>query len=201
MKHCSKCKAEKDLSDFSPNKRVKSGLASWCRTCVSEYNRSEPNKLKHRKRTVKFRAKTQKPKTARALEIEAVISGKSKIISCLCCLEVKPLSDFSPKKGKTFSVSSSCRKCQAIKQAAKTRAKRDRLPIGRFDKWSNAEKVKARSKVSSGIALGSITSQPCVVCGNKKTQGHHEDYDKPLDLIWLCSEHHAKAHSFGLESL
>lgn len=34
--------------------------------------------------------------------------------------------------------------------------------------------------------------KPCF-CG-KKAQAHHPDYTKPLDVIWLCSSHHAEEH-------
>ena len=30
-------------------------------------------------------------------------------------------------------------------------------------------------------------------CG-KIGEAHHPDYSKPLDVIWLCSEHHAQVH-------
>jgi hypothetical protein len=35
---------------------------------------------------------------------------------------------------------------------------------------------------------------PCVVCGNPKTDGHHEDYSKVLDVVWLCRKHHMERH-------
>lgn len=35
---------------------------------------------------------------------------------------------------------------------------------------------------------------PCVICGSDKSQGHHENYDKPLEVVWLCAAHHAERH-------
>ena len=36
---------------------------------------------------------------------------------------------------------------------------------------------------------------PCQVCGTTKhIHGHHEDYSKPLDVMWLCAKHHAQLH-------
>ena len=37
-KLCSKCKEYKALCCFSPKKRYKSGLYSWCKACVNAYN-------------------------------------------------------------------------------------------------------------------------------------------------------------------
>src|SRR4051812_39153823 len=45
------------------------------------------------------------------------------------------------------------------------------------------------------IALrkGVLTRQPCEVCGSEKSQAHHEDYSKPLEVRWLCRPHHTEA--------
>ena len=46
----------------------------------------------------------------------------------------------------------------------------------------------------SAIQNGWLIPQPCEVCGKEKSQGHHEDYSKPLDVIWLCVRHHQDRH-------
>jgi len=56
------------------------------------------------------------------------------------------------------------------------------------------EKDNARQKVRNAIKKGIILRQPCMKCGNPKTQGHHTDYSKPLDVIWLCQKHHKELH-------
>lgn len=43
--------------------------------------------------------------------------------------------------------------------------------------------------VNNAIRDGKIARQPCEVCG-RKAQAHHEDYSKPLDVRWLCFQHH-----------
>jgi len=45
------------------------------------------------------------------------------------------------------------------------------------------------------IRDGKIEKFPCSVCGNIASEGHHEDYTKPLEVIWLCRKHHTLKHA------
>ena len=55
------------------------------------------------------------------------------------------------------------------------------------------EKAKALQVLHRALRAGLIIRQPCSVCG-KKAQAHHDDYSKPLEVVWLCSTHHANHH-------
>ena len=55
-------------------------------------------------------------------------------------------------------------------------------------------KTEARRKFSNAIRDGKIKKMPCSVCGDEKAHGHHEDYTKPLDVVWFCTKHHAARH-------
>lgn len=59
------------------------------------------------------------------------------------------------------------------------------------------EKFKARAKLNYAIKMGRITRLPCSICGNEKSEAHHEDYSKPLDVVWLCRKHHYEHHSLS----
>ncbi len=61
-------------------------------------------------------------------------------------------------------------------------------------KSNNPQKVFANNVVNSAIKEKKIIPMPCVYCG-KKAHAHHEDYSKPLDVIWLCPAHHKKRHA------
>ncbi len=66
---------------------------------------------------------------------------------------------------------------------------------------SNAEKYRrkpievryAEKKVQTAKLNGTLTQKPCEVCGKMKSQAHHNDYSKPLEVRWLCPKHHKEA--------
>jgi len=58
-----------------------------------------------------------------------------------------------------------------------------------------AQRFKDICRSYAGVYLkrGKIVRQGCVVCGDK-TEMHHADYDRPLEVIWLCRPHHLALH-------
>ena len=58
----------------------------------------------------------------------------------------------------------------------------------------NLEKRKAHIIIGNSIRDGLLKKQPCLICGIEKTEAHHNDYSKPLKVIWLCKNHHAERH-------
>lgn len=66
---------------------------------------------------------------------------------------------------------------------------------------ANPKKYKAHCMVARAIKSGKLVKNPCEVCGDIKVHGHHCDYDKPLEVVWLCAEHHSQWHSENGEGL
>lgn len=54
------------------------------------------------------------------------------------------------------------------------------------------DKYKAKCAVNNAIRDGRLKPHPCH-CG-AKAQAHHDDYSRPLDVVWLCASHHAERH-------
>lgn len=74
-------------------------------------------------------------------------------------------------------------------------------PLKSLEK-ENPEKYKVWNTVAQAIKIGKLVSQPCIVCGEEKSHAHHEDYSKPLEVIWYCPQHHRDRHKeIDLEKL
>lgn len=61
--------------------------------------------------------------------------------------------------------------------------------------WLARNKVKRRCHgiTAKAIASGLLKRGPCAVCGTADDiDAHHEDYDKPLAVVWLCKTHHGE---------
>lgn len=52
----------------------------------------------------------------------------------------------------------------------------------------------ARTKLNHYLRDKHIKRKPCEVCGNPKTEAHHDDYEKPFEIRWLCFKCHRKLH-------
>ena len=53
----------------------------------------------------------------------------------------------------------------------------------------------AHTSVSNAVRSGKLERLPCFICGELKTEAHHPDYSRPLDVVWLCTQHHKDTHA------
>lgn len=64
---------------------------------------------------------------------------------------------------------------------------------------SETTKERARAAVSKAIRQGDLVRpKVCSVCGRrrKKILAHHDDYNKPLAVRWMCTKCHGQVHRF-----
>ena len=98
------------------------------------------------------------------------------------------------------SIQCICRKCIREKQRDYRKNRRGKEAENKASKrayQNHKYKWQARAKLRYAVKNGSIEKpQICEVCGEKKPlHGHHADYSKPLEVNWLCQEHHQQLHS------
>lgn len=70
---------------------------------------------------------------------------------------------------------------------------------GNAQLWARktAQTGQANSLVNRAVSRGDIKRKPCEVCGEQKAEAHHDDYNKPLEVRWLCRECHGKWHRYN----
>lgn len=143
------------------------------------------------------------------------------MIKCPDCNEEKPESAFGRNARRENGLMLYCRTCTAVRAAAyrvKTGLKK---PVGWTRKtgdmqeyrraWNDAhpgygvvskrrwllknpERAAAKEKTWTAIRYGKLKKLPCAECGNADVQAHHPDYSKPLEVVWLCVDHHHEIH-------
>lgn len=135
--------------------------------------------------------------------------------NCFKCGAEKPLTDFYKHKAMADGHVNKCKECNKkdvrenrelkvdfYRKYDVTRYKSDPSVRQRISATSNSwrrkypERHKAHNAVSNAIRDGKLQKMPCEVCGAiKNLHAHHDDYSKPLDVRWLCAEHHKKHHN------
>lgn len=177
MKKCSRCKQEKDLEAFTRNSRSKDGRWCYCKICVSEIGKKdrEKNPEYHREKSRKFREKNPE---------------KYKEI---CRKNYLKYQEIKKERQRKYYWDNHEEVKKRANEASKTEEFRKKVKEYRE---KNKEKIKkqqdAHKLVLYAVRLG-VLSKPgeCSVCNMICVpEGHHEDYMKPLDVIWVCKKCH-----------
>jgi predicted anti-sigma-YlaC factor YlaD len=131
---------------------------------------------------------------------------------CFKCKAVKPLKEFYKHQQMADGHLNKCKDCakrdvsahrennlERVRQYDRERA-RDKArvkaaaEVTRLWRAADRRRGSAHSAVSRAIRSGALVRGPCVMCGDAKSVGHHEDYDKPLEVVWLCQACHVRHH-------
>lgn len=131
---------------------------------------------------------------------------------CFKCEVEKPLSEYYAHKGMCDGRLGKCKECAKSDVKANYRANlelmRDRRRYANLSddakrrlaeniakqRQRHPEKYKARTAVGNALRDGRLVRKPCEHCSNPKSEGHHADYNHPLDVRWLCHRCHRKEH-------
>ena len=131
---------------------------------------------------------------------------------CFKCRTVKPLDEFYKHSMMADGHLNKCKTCtksdakkhreenlEKVRAYDRERAKtssRIRHAIEVTSAWRAQDKrrMKAHNAVARAIKSGQLERMPCSQCGRADSHAHHDDYDKPLDVRWLCPGCHAQHH-------
>lgn len=132
---------------------------------------------------------------------------------CFKCKTIKPLTEFYKHSQMADGHLNKCKECakgdanahrkeniERIRKYDRDRAKnpeRKKTSQEVTKKWRQEDKRRSsvHNKVARAIRSGKLVRNSCERCGNEKSYAHHEDYDKPLDVMWLCQPCHKQRHA------
>ena len=87
-----------------------------------------------------------------------------------------------------------CRDCYS-KYRAELLPKEEQHAYGTgHSQEERAKRKKAREIFNHYVRDKHIKKQPCEMCGNENVEAHHDDYNRPLEVRWLCFNCHRKWH-------
>ena len=131
---------------------------------------------------------------------------------CIKCGEVKSLDKFSKHSRMRDGHLNKCKSCcieysrqhrkenqeyyQRFEKERSSNPERKLEMLERVKRYRNKhpKRDSANRKLNYEIRMGRLVPEPCFICGDKGV-GHHPDYDRPLDVTWLCPTHHRQLHT------
>lgn len=147
--------------------------------------------------------------------------------TCKRCNSTLPLERFQKDNRRDDGRGSYCKPCHVVDSIKWNNANKDKKKLHK-QKWEakNPDKVAAQSartkarrktknlrrfltlnlahtKVKYEIDRGRMKKECCIVCKKLYQKevaavAHHCDYNKPLEVTWLCPQHHAAWHRIFL---
>lgn len=131
---------------------------------------------------------------------------------CFKCGEIKPLSHFYKHPMMADGHVNKCKECNKLdvrqnrekkveyyREYDRQRGNRQTLDDLQRYREQNPKKYAAHSAVGNAIRKGLLIPKPCEICGEVEVHGHHDDYDFPLTVRWLCAPHHFEWHGLNGE--
>jgi len=172
-KSCFKCNTKKPLTDFYKHPMMADGHVNKCKEC---------NKKDVRQNYQDNHDHFQKYERSRAhLPHRIKARGYAGKIGNYCIIPSSHQAHSGRKADAKFCFIPSSH------QSARSNPNAYRL--------RNPKKARATGKVHYAIKSGKLIRQPCEVCSTTENiHAHHCDYDKPLDVMWLCQKHHSDWH-------
>lgn len=119
---------------------------------------------------------------------------------CSRCKQTFPrdLEHFHRNRSNNDGLGTYCKVCarQYVKHKTQTDAdyKSKQSEYSTRSMAKHSRRHACRLITRKAIDGGLLVRQPCEVCGITPANAHHDDYDRPLDVRWLCVRHHAALH-------
>jgi hypothetical protein len=117
---------------------------------------------------------------------------------CRRCLLTKPATDFPKNPRLQDGLHSYCKACQnaSVKVSLKQWREKNKSywSTRRATNPLERKKANARNTLNNAIHSGKLERLPCIICMAPKAEAHHNNYNLPLQVLWLCKQHHEDIH-------
>lgn len=202
-KRCTKCGEVKPLSKFYALATRPDGHRSQCKACSDAAKALYVQGIAARQEAHAEQWRRDHPGVAdTAMTKRCAMCGQSKLLSAFCeCI--------SSLDGRQ-SACKACKKSRAKQwralnvgrcRAYNTKRRRDPAARAADNEYArrrareHPEARRAQNAANAALQSGKITRRPCAACGStENVQMHHPDYDRPLDVQWLCARCHKQLH-------
>jgi len=175
-KVCTKCKEEKPIEMFGMAKGKK---RSWCKVCHNACNKLWLAKNRERKREIdRIYREVNKDEIYNRHKLW-VEENRDKV-------NERNTKWRNENRELQSELVASWHKRNPLKAREYAKVSRERYP----------ERAKARVDCRVAVNKGILTRPTvCSMCDKTAfTEGHHSDYSKPLDVVWVCKGCHTKIH-------
>jgi ribosomal protein S27AE len=136
---------------------------------------------------------------------------------CFKCRAIKPLNEYYKHSAMADGHLNKCKACtkddvmrhrlanlEKVRAYDRERSKQQhRIQHARevTKAWRAEDKRRTacHNAVHRAIKAGLLVRFPCEKCSAEKSVAHHEDYDQPLAVRWLCQACHVQHHKALLQ--
>jgi uncharacterized OB-fold protein len=138
----------------------------------------------------------------------SVVSPKT----CYACKAVLPIEEFYKHPKSAGGVMGKCKAChrahitanrwnnlERIRQYDRDRGKQPHRKAAQVQRTkkkrqSDSRYMRCHNAVARALKKGVLQRSNCERCGHEKSMAHHDSYDHPLQVMWLCQPCHKQRH-------
>jgi hypothetical protein len=136
------------------------------------------------------------------------LNGRTKVCKSCNAAKHKEYRNSRPEKTKMIQKKSQEKRNNSGKQKEYEQSRRhndsykERMRREAHKRYYSSGKAKTRIITNRAIKNGKIVKQCCYQCSSSENlEAHHENYDLPLEVVWLCRPCHRSYHRRCNENL
>ena len=215
MKKCTQCGKDKDVTEYYKDKRHPDGLRYNCKSCQNKtsnkWRKDNPENVQKNLKTYydthkenwQIREKNMSDEEREKKRIrskEYFENNKERLLQYrregYASIPKEDKERYSQKYYDTHK-EEICNRARNNYENLSDEQKKKNTERNKIWRQKNRQKMRAWSAVGNSLLRGDMVKPiKCEKCmkEDSRLHAHHEDYEKPLEVIWLCHECHMNVH-------